>query len=88
MKGLKIRTMENPIHIATFKALGANPTPMNFGELYTALSQKTVGVMECPINLIYTPKFYEVQKYMSLTGHLYAVAPLTVSEIFFKKLPP
>lgn len=88
MKGLKIRTMENPIHIATFKALGANPTPMNFGELYTALSQKTVDAMECPINLIYTPKFYEVQKYMSMTGHLYAVAPLVVSEIFFKKLSP
>lgn len=87
MKGLKIRTMENPIHIATFKLFGANPTPINFGELYTALSQKTVDAMECPINLIYTSKFYEVQKYLSLTGHLYAVAPLTVSEIFFGKLP-
>lgn len=87
MKGLKIRTMENPIHIATFKAFGANPTPMNFGELYTALSQKTVDAEENPINLIYTSKFYEVQKYLSLTGHLYAVAPLTVSEIFFSKLP-
>jgi tripartite ATP-independent transporter DctP family solute receptor len=87
MSGLKIRTMENPIHIATFKLFGANPTPINFGELYTALSQKTVDAMECPINLIYTPKFYEVQKYLSLTGHLYAVAPLTVSEIFFGRLP-
>ncbi len=87
IKGLKIRTMENPIHIATFKAFGANPTPMNFGELYTALSQKTVDAQENPINLIYTSKFYEVQKYLSLTGHLYAVAPLTVSEIFFSKLP-
>ncbi|MDR3353524.1 MAG: DctP family TRAP transporter solute-binding subunit [Synergistaceae bacterium] len=87
MNGLKIRTMENPIHIATFKLFGANPTPINFGELYTALSQKTVDAMECPLNLIYTPKFYEVQKYLSLTGHLYAVAPLTMSEIFFRSLP-
>ena len=87
MKGLKIRTMENPIHVATFKLFGANPTPINFGELYTALSQKTVDAMECPINLIYTSKFYEVQKYYSLTGHLYAVAPLTMSEISFRKLP-
>ena len=87
MKGLKIRTMENPIHIATFKAFGANPTPMNFGELYTALAQKTVDAMECPLNLIYTPKFYEVQKYLSLTGHLYAVAPLTMGEVFFQSLP-
>lgn len=87
IKGLKIRTMENPIHIATFKAFGANPTPMNFGELYTALSQKTVDAQENPINLIYTSKFYEVQKFLSMTGHLYAVAPLVVSEIFFSKLP-
>ncbi len=87
MKGLKIRTMENPIHIATFKLFGANPTPINFGELYTALSQKTVDAMECPVNLIYTSKFYEVQKYLSMTGHLYAIAPFVVSEIFFKRLP-
>lgn len=87
LKGLKIRTMENPIHIATFKLLGANPTPMNFGELYTALSQKTVDAMEMPINLTFTSKFYEVQKYYSLTGHLYAVAPLCTSEIFFRTLP-
>lgn len=87
MKGLKIRTMENPMHIVTFKLLGANPTPMNFGELYTAMSQKTVDAMEMPISLTYTSKFYEVQKYYSLTGHLYAVAPLCVSEIFFRTLP-
>jgi TRAP-type C4-dicarboxylate transport system substrate-binding protein len=61
---------------------------MNFGELYTALSQKTVDAMECPINLIYTSKFYEVQKYLSLTGHIYAIAPLIVNEEFFQSLPP
>ena len=87
LRGIKIRTMENPIHIATFKAFGANPTPMNFGELYTALSQKTVDAQENPINLIYTSKFYEVQKYLSMTGHLYAVAPLVTSELFFGRLP-
>lgn len=87
LKGFKIRTMENPIHIATFKLLGANPTPMNFGELYTALAQKTVDAQENPVSIFYTSKFYEVQKYYSLTGHLYAVVPLAVSEIFFSRLP-
>ena len=87
MKGLKIRTMESPVHIASFKALGANPTPMNFGELYTALQQKTVDAMECPIPLIYTSKFYEVQRYCSLTGHFYAATAVLINENYFQSLP-
>ena len=54
MKGLKLRTMENPMHIAFFKLLGANPTPMNFGELYTALQQKTVDGEENPVAIVET----------------------------------
>lgn len=87
MKGIKIRTMESPVHIASFKALGGNPTPMNFGELYTALQQKTVDAMECPIPLIYTSKFYEVQKYCSLTGHFYAATAVLINEKFFQSMP-
>jgi tripartite ATP-independent transporter DctP family solute receptor len=87
MKDLKIRTMENPIHLMTFKLLGANPTPMDFGDLYAALSRKTVDAQDNPVNLVYTSKFYEVQKYYSLTSHIYAVAPFAVSETFFRKLP-
>ncbi len=83
---LKIRTMENPIHIATFKALNANPTPMSFGELYTGLQQKTVDAQENPIPLIYTSKFYEVQKYCSLTGHVYAATVLLVNDRWFNGL--
>ena len=86
LKGLKIRTMENPIHMATFKALGANPTPMSFGELYTALQQKTVDAEENPIPLIYTSKFYEVQKYCSLSGHVYAATALLVNDAWFSGL--
>lgn len=86
MKGLKIRTMESPVHIESFKAMGGNPTPMNFGELYTALQQKTVDAMECPIPLIYTSKFYEVQKYCSLTGHFYAATVVLINEKFFQSL--
>lgn len=87
LKGLKIRTQENPIHIAAFKLLGSSPTPMSFSELYTALAQKTVDAQENPITLTYSSKFYEVQEYYSLTGHVYAVAPLVVSTIFFDRLP-
>ena len=87
LKGLKIRTMENPVHIATFKALGANPTPMSFGELYTALQQKTVDAQENPIPLIYTTKFYEVQKYLTLSGHVYAATALLMNDKFFSSLP-
>lgn len=87
MKGMKIRCMENPIHIATFKAMGANPTPMSFSELYTALAQGTVDGQDNPVVLTYSSKFYEVQDYYSLTGHIFAVAPLVVSETFFQSLP-
>lgn len=86
-KGLKIRTMENKIHMASFKAVGADPTPMAFGELYTALQQKTVDGQENPLAIIYTSKFYEVQKYLSMTGHFYAASPLLVSKAVWDKLP-
>lgn len=87
LAGLKIRTMENPVHIDSFKLLGANPTPMAFGELYTALQQKTVDAQENPISLIYTSKFYEVQKYLSLTGHVYAATVVLINNDFYNKLP-
>ncbi len=87
LAGFKIRTMENPVHMATFKALGANPTPISFGELYTALQQKVVDAQENPIPLVYTSKFYEVQKYYSLTGHVYAATVLLMNEPFFASLP-
>lgn len=87
LKGMKIRTMENPIHMATFKALGANPTPMAFGELYTALQQKTVDAQENPVGLIYSSKFYEVQKYMSLTGHVFVPCPYIINKQKYEGLP-
>lgn len=87
LKGLKIRTMENPVHMATFKALGANPTPISFGELYTALQQKTVDAQENPIPLVFTSKFFEVQKYYSLTGHVYAATVVLINNDFFNSLP-
>ncbi|SFG12525.1 tripartite ATP-independent transporter solute receptor, DctP family [Desulfotomaculum arcticum] len=87
LKGVKIRTMENPVHMATFKALGANPTPISFGELYTALQQGTVDAEENPIPLVYTSKFYEVQKYYTLDGHVYAATAVLINNDFFNSLP-
>jgi tripartite ATP-independent transporter DctP family solute receptor len=88
LKGMKIRTMENPVHMATFKVMGADPTPMAFGELFTALQQGTIDGQENPLPIIETSKFYEVQKYLSLTGHFYAPAPLLISKSFYESLSP
>ncbi|TVM32243.1 TRAP transporter substrate-binding protein [Oceanidesulfovibrio marinus] len=71
LEGIKLRTMENPIHMAAWKALGANPTPMSFGEVFTALQQGTVDGQENPYALIYNCKFFEVQKYISNTRHIF-----------------
>jgi TRAP-type transport system periplasmic protein len=72
LKGLKLRVPEIPNIVDSWSALGANPTPMAFSELFTALDQKVVDGQENPVDLIYTSKFYEVQKYMMQTEHLIA----------------
>ena len=87
MEGMKLRTLENPLHTDTFKAFGANASPFAFGELYTALQQGTYDAMECPISLYYTNKFYEVQDYLTLTGHVYAAAILLANNDFYNELP-
>jgi TRAP-type transport system periplasmic protein len=88
LKGLKIRTPENKMTLSIFKALGANPAPFTYNELYMALSQGTFDGQENPITNIHASKFYEVQKYISLTNHKYEGKPFTVSEKVWKKLPP
>ncbi|MFB5085954.1 DctP family TRAP transporter solute-binding subunit [Psychrobacillus sp. PGGUH221] len=87
LKGLKYRTLENPVHTDTFKAFGANASPFAFGELYTALQQKTYDAMESPISLYYTNKFYEVQDYLTITSHVYAATILLMNNDFFNSLP-
>jgi len=71
VKGLKIRTMENKIHMAFWSLAGASPTPMAYGELFTALQQKTVDGQENPFELICSSKFYEVQSNITETQHIY-----------------
>ena len=87
VKGLKIRVMQNPIHLATWKALGANPTPMPFSELFTAMQQKTVDGQENPIPTIYLSKYNEVQKYVTLTGHVYTPHILIISKKVWDGMP-
>ncbi len=79
LNGLKIRLMENPIHVNTFVTMGARAVPMPFGELFTALQQKTVDGQENPLVIIDTSRFYEVQGYLTLTGHFYAPAILLMN---------
>lgn len=88
MNGLKIRVMEDDVFILTMKALGASPLPMAFGELYTALEQKTVDAQENPLAVIYSSRFFEVQKYLAMTGHFYSPAVLLISEITWQSLSP
>lgn len=88
MKGLKIRVMEDDVFMLTMKALGASPLPMAFGELYTALEQKTVDAQENPLAVIYSSRFFEVQKYLAMTGHFYSPAVMLISEITWKSLSP
>ncbi len=88
MKGLKIRVMNNKVYVEMMKALGASPTPMAFSELYSALQQGTVDGQENPSAHIFTKRFYEVQKYASLTGHAYAPEPVLISMASWKKLTP
>ena len=86
MAGLKIRVMSNKIYIETIKSLGGSPTPMAFGELYSAMQQGTVDGQENPSAHIYTKRFFEVQKYASLTAHAYAPEPVLISMITWGRL--
>ena len=87
LKGLKIRTMENPIHQYTFEFFGATPTPMAWSEVFLALQQGTIDGQENPLVIIDTVKVYEVQKYISLTGHFYSPAVFMLSRQIFESYP-
>jgi TRAP-type C4-dicarboxylate transport system substrate-binding protein len=84
--GLKMRTMENKVHIDGYKAFGIQPTPMAFPEVYGALQQGTVDGQENPIPVILASKFSQVQKHLSLTGHVYSPALLITSPRLMNKL--
>jgi len=88
MKGLKIRVPDAPAYLAFPKALGANPTPIAFAEVYLALQSGTVDAQENPLPTIEAKRFYEVQKYISLTGHIVDSLLTVVSGQLWNKLSP
>lgn len=87
IKGLKIRTMENPVHLAAWRALGANPTPMPFSEVFNAMQQKTIDGQENPNTTNYLQKFYEVQKYTTITNHVWGPHVILYSKKLWDALP-
>ncbi|WP_228778580.1 MULTISPECIES: TRAP transporter substrate-binding protein [unclassified Polaromonas] len=86
LEGLKLRVIPNPVFLETFKTFKANPVPMPFAELYGALESKAVDGEENPFAVIASSKFYEVQKYVSGTNHVYATNPIQISKRFWDKL--
>ena len=84
--GIKIRTMDSKYHMAHFNTLGASAIPMAMSELYTALQQGTIDAQENPYTNIVNSRFYEVQKYVVETGHIYDACPLIISTLTWKRL--
>ena len=87
-KGLKIRLQPNETHMATFRALGANPQAMDIREVYSALEQKVLDGEENPYNLVYDSRFFEVQKYLSNTGHFFDFISVVANRKKFEALSP
>ena len=85
-EGLKVRTMENQVHMQAFETLGVLPTPMAFPELFTALQQGTVDGQENPIGVILSADFAQVQGYLSLTNHVYSPAMILASPLVYDGL--
>ena len=87
-KGLRIRVQPSEIYMASFRALGANPVAMDFANVYTALKQGDIDAQETPYYPIYSAKFYEVQKYLSDTGHVFDLIVFVASKKALADLPP
>lgn len=88
LKGIKIRVMPNPIHLKIWESFGANPSGIPFAELYTALQQKTVDAQENPLENIVSARIYEVQKYITLTNHVYTTGMVLTNPNWFNGLSP
>jgi len=88
LDGIKLRVMQNNVFLDSFKTLGANAIPLPFSELFSALETKAVDGQENPFNTILSSKFYEVQKYLTVTNHVYSPWIVTVSKKFWDGLSP
>ena len=87
LKGIKLRTPNSPARLKLFQALGANPASMSFQEVFSALQQGVIDGQENPMAQIMSAKFYEVQKYLSLSNHVYTPAYALIGKKFFENLP-
>jgi tripartite ATP-independent transporter DctP family solute receptor len=87
LKGIKLRVPSGIWRVKMFKAYGANPSPMAFAEVYSALQSGVMDGQENPFAQIWSGKFHEVQKYISLSGHVYSPSYVVVSESFWQKFP-
>jgi C4-dicarboxylate-binding protein DctP len=88
LRGVKVRTMQSPLLIAQYKAWGANPVPISFSETYNALQQGVADAEENPLVSIDSMKFYEVQKFLTITNHGYIGFVVMANQAAFDKLPP
>jgi len=87
MKGMKLRTMQNPVHIEAFRTLGAAPVPMVWGEVFTSLGQGVIDGQENPLSVIYLNSLWEVQRHVALTSHLYGPHVVLFSKRSWDRLP-
>ena len=88
LEGIKLRVIPNPVFLETFKTFKANPVPMSFSELYSALDTKAVDGQENPYAVILSNKFFEVQKFLSATNHVYTANTILMSRKFWDRLSP
>ncbi len=88
LKGMKIRSTPNPYQIQAFKLLGINPSPMPISELYTALETGTFDPQEHPINVTWSSKFYQLQKHLTVSNHVYSPLVVAMNKAKFDSLPP
>ena len=87
LRGLKLRSQNNPIHLAAYRALGMQPTVIGFNELYAALQTGVVEANEQPVSIHVASRFYEVQRHLTMTGHLVASAMFVAAPSSFNRLP-
>jgi tripartite ATP-independent transporter DctP family solute receptor len=88
MNGIKLRVMQNNVFLDSFKALGANAVPLPYSELFTAMETRAVDGQENPYNTVLSGKFYEVQKYLTVTNHVYSPWMVSVSKKWWDTLTP
>lgn len=87
LRGIKFRVLQSPIYIEMFRSLGGNAVPMAWGETFTAVQQGAIDGLEIPLGIIEQNKYYEVTKYLSLTGHIYSMIGLLMAKRTFDRLP-